>query len=109
MALTSRGIALPAFYVNLASGILLGFAAHIHWLRATWLIAAIVLYSIMASLWHGTLIPLRRQMESEMERAGEGPVPVSFEPMARRWVRTSGAVLALFAAILGLMIWRPIL
>jgi hypothetical protein len=107
MALTTRGIAVPAFYVNMTSGILLGFVANIHWLRAIWLIVSIVLYSIMASLWQGTLIPLRRMMAEEIDRAGAGPLPVAFEPMARRWVRTSGAVLALFAAILGLMIWRP--
>lgn len=107
MALTTRGIAMPAYTVNLASGILLTFTEHIHWSRAIWLIASIVLYTIMASLWQGTMIPLRRKMAAEIEQAGAGPLPSTYEPMARRWVRTSGAVLALFALILGLMIWRP--
>ena len=107
MALTTRGVAMPAYYVNLISGILLGFVANVHWSRAIWLIVSIVLYTIMSSLWQGTLIPLRQKMEAELERAGSGSLPATFEPMARQWVRISGAVLALLAAILGLMIWRP--
>ena len=107
MAVTGRGIAMPAFNVNLASGIILAFTEHVHWSHAVWLIVSIVLYTIMASLWHGTMIPLRKKMAAEMEQGAAGSLPSTFEPMARRWVRTSGVVLALFAAILGLMIWRP--
>jgi uncharacterized membrane protein len=107
MAVTSRGIAMPAFVVNLASGVTLSIFSDVHWSRAIWLILSIVLYSIMASLWHGTLIPLRNRMAQMLESAGQGPLPADYEASARQWVRISGAVLMLFLAIFALMIWRP--
>jgi uncharacterized membrane protein len=107
MAVTSRGVAMPAFVVNLASGVLLSIFGHVHWSHAIWLILSIVLYTIMASLWHGTLIPLRKRMAEKLEAVGSGPLPADYEPMARQWVRISGAVLMLFAAILVLMVWKP--
>ncbi len=107
MTVTSRGVAMPAFVVNLASGVLLSIFGHVHWSHAIWLILSIVLYTIMASLWHGTLIPLRKKMAVMLEGVGSGPLPAEYEPMARQWVRISGAVLVLFAAILVLMVWKP--
>jgi uncharacterized membrane protein len=107
MAVTSRGIAMPAFAVNLASGVALSIFGDVQWSRAIWLILSIVLYTIMGSLWHGTLIPLRKRMALMLEGVGQGPLPADYEPMARMWTKVSGAVLMLFLAIFALMIWRP--
>jgi uncharacterized membrane protein len=109
MALTSRGIALPAMTVNLATGVILGFTSGIHWPRAIWLIVSIILYTVLSSLWHGTLIPLRKRMAAMLDGAGPGSLPADYLTLARQWVRVSGSVVALFGVILGLMIWKPTL
>jgi uncharacterized membrane protein len=98
---------MPAFAVNLASGVALSIFGDVQWSRAIWLILSIVLYTIMGSLWHGTLIPLRKRMALMLEGVGQGPLPADYEPMARMWTKVSGAVLMLFLAIFALMIWRP--
>lgn len=107
MAVTSRGVAMPAFAINLSSGVLLSIFGPVHWTHAIWLHLSIVLYTIMAGLWHGMLIPWRKRMAVMLEAAGSGPLPADYEPMARQWVRISRAVLLLFAAILVLMVWKP--
>jgi len=103
MAITSRGVALPASQINLVTGILLIFLGPTHFSHALWLWVSIALYTIMAGMWHGTLIPLRKKMESVLEGSGTS----EYGPMARRWVSVSRTVLILFALILVLMIWKP--
>jgi len=107
MKITSRSIALPAMTVNLVTGIALIFHTDVRMSRAIWLILSIILYTVLSSLWHGTLIPLRKRMATMIEGAG-GSLPADYETLARQWVKVSGSVVALFAVILVLMIWRPV-
>ena len=109
MRLTSRGIAMPMMLINIVTGVAMAFMKHIVWSRSIWILVTIALYTVLGSLWHGTLIPLRKRMESVLERAGPGStLPAEYDELARRWIRVSGAVLFLFAVILALMIWRPV-
>jgi uncharacterized membrane protein len=109
MQFTSRGVALPAMLVNLITGIVLTMTTDLHMSKAIWLIVSIILYTVLSSLWHGTLIPLRKRMAAMIESAGPGVLPADYPAFARQWVKISGSVVALFAVILALMIWRPTL
>ena len=110
MRMTSRGIAMPVMTVNIVTGVTLAFMKDVVWSHAIWLILTIILYTILGGLWHGTLIPMRKRMADLFERAGSGPgLPAEYEALASQWIRVSLAVLGLFAVILGLMIWRPVI
>lgn len=110
MRMTSRGIAMPVMTVNIVTGVALAFMKDVVWSHAIWLILTIILYTILGGLWHGTLLPMRKRMADLFERAGSGPgLPAEYEALASQWIRVSLAVLGLFAVILGLMIWRPVI
>lgn len=110
MRMTSRGLAMPLMLINIATGVIMAFMKHVVWSRSIWILLTILLYTVLGSLWHGTLIPLRKRMEAIAEQAGPGSeLPVEYDVLANRWVWVSGTVLGLFAVILALMIWRPVL
>jgi predicted integral membrane protein DUF2269 len=109
MRLTSRGVAFPAIVVQLISGLALMHFREVHFSRAIWLWVSIALFTVVASMWHGTLIPLRKKLERLLEGGAAGPLPAEYGPIAKRWVSVSRTVLVLIGVILVLMVWRPVL
>lgn len=107
MSLTSRGVAMPAFAVNLVSGIVLALLDHARLGHAKWLVISIILYTVMAGLWHGRLIPMRKKMQAMIDAVASESLPAGYEAMARQWAGVSGVILTLLALILLLMVWRP--
>jgi uncharacterized membrane protein len=100
----------PATVASISTGVALAFLGRFSWTRSTWLVAAVVLFTIAGAVWHWGLIPLRVQMGALVEAEEDGAdLPPEYERLARRWLSANGVILALLGAILALMIWRPVL
>ena len=122
LRLTGRAVGVPATVLSLLTGVGLVYAGEFSWLRSTWILAALALYSIAGAVWHWGLIPLRVRM-GLLAAAREAGLPGDVGPgglvdttdadaeygrLARRWLRVKGVILALLAAILALMVWKPV-
>lgn len=122
LRLTGRAVGVPATVLSLLTGVGLVYAGEFSWLRSTWILAALALYSIAGAVWHWGLIPLRVRM-GLLAAAREAGLPGDVGPgglvdttdadaeygrLARRWLRVNGVILALLAAILALMVWKPV-